>query len=97
MTNRSTMTDRRLSRRLVLRAAVLSAGAVALAGCESLQDIPAMFERRQPPLPGNRQSVFPEGVPGIDRSIPQPANAPSAAPPAPAPEETQQPPQRQRR
>jgi hypothetical protein len=74
-------------RRFFLRAGAISLAAVALAGCESLQDIPAMFERRPPPLPGERQTVFPEGVPGIDRSIPQPANAPSQAPPAEPPAE----------
>ncbi|MBL8568345.1 MAG: hypothetical protein JNK84_04600 [Phreatobacter sp.] len=79
------VTRLRADRRFFLRAGAVSLAAVALGGCESLQDIPAMFERRQPPLPGDRQAVFPEGVPGIDRSIPQPANAPSQAPPAEQP------------
>lgn len=75
------------NRRQVLRSGLLGAVAVGLAGCETLQDIPAMFERRPPPLPGERQPVFPEGVPGIDRSIPQPANAPpDVAPPPPSAE-----------
>jgi hypothetical protein len=78
------MTRLRPDRRFLLRAGALSLAAVALAGCETLQDIPAMFERRPPPLPGERQTVFPEGVPGIDRSIPQPANAPAESAPAPA-------------
>jgi hypothetical protein len=79
------VTALRPDRRFLLRAGAVSLAAIALGGCESLQDIPAMFERRPPPLPGERQTVFPEGVPGIDRSIPQPANAPSQAPPAEPP------------
>lgn len=78
------MTMFRPDRRLVLRTAALGGAGLLLAGCESLQDIPAMFERRQPPLPGDRRAVFPEGVPGIDRSIQQPANSPVGAPPPPA-------------
>lgn len=78
------MTSFRPDRRLVLRTAVLGGGALVLAGCETLQDIPAMFERRSPPLAGDRRPVFPEGVPGIDRSIQQPANSPIGAAPPPA-------------
>lgn len=85
MTTGRTMTPFRPDRRFLLRAGVVSLAALALGGCETLQDIPAMFERRPPPLPGDRQAVFPEGVPGIDRSIPQPANAPSSAPAEPPP------------
>lgn len=80
------MTIDRPDRRLVLRAGMLSALGLGLAGCETLQDIPAMFERRSPPIPGERRPVFPEGVPGIDRSIQQPANSPIGA--APPPDET---------
>lgn len=83
------MNSSRLDRRRVLRAGALGALGLGLTACESLQDLPSMFERRQPPLPGDRQPVFPEGVPGVDRSIPQPANAPPdvAQPAAPAPVE----------
>ncbi|MBN8940933.1 MAG: hypothetical protein J0H01_15635 [Rhizobiales bacterium] len=82
------MTCSRLDRRLVLRAGALAALGLGLTACESLQDIPAMFERKPPPLPGDRQAVFPEGVPGVDRTIPQPANAPpDVAPPAPPAEQ----------
>ena len=81
------MTTYRPDRRLVLRTGMLAALGLGLAGCETLQDIPSMFERRQPPLAGDRRAVFPEGVPGIDRSIQQPANSPvgAAPPPEPAP------------
>ncbi|MCZ8315274.1 hypothetical protein [Phreatobacter sp.] len=75
----------RPDRRLVLRTAALGGLGLMLAGCESLQDIPSMFERRQAPLPGDRRPVFPEGVPGIDRSVQQPANSPGAVPAEPPP------------
>ena len=39
------MTTFRPDRRFVLRATMLSALGLGLAGCETLQDIPAMFER----------------------------------------------------
>ncbi|WP_439575370.1 hypothetical protein [Phreatobacter sp.] len=81
------MTASMTTRRQVLRAGLLGSLGLGLAGCETLQDIPAMFERRPPPLPGQREAVFPEGVPGIDRGIPQPANAPpDVAPPPPSAE-----------
>jgi hypothetical protein len=79
------MTIDRPDRRLVLRTGMLAALGLGLAGCETLQDIPSMFERRQPPLAGDRRAVFPEGVPGIDRSIQQPANSPVGAAPAEPP------------
>lgn len=82
------MTLVRPDRRALLRTAALGGFGLMLAGCESLQDIPSMFERRQPPLPGERRPVFPEGVPGIDRSIQQPANSgmiPAEPPPAQPP------------
>jgi hypothetical protein len=81
------MTHFRLDRRSMLRGGLVGIAAIALGGCESLQDIPAMFERRNPPLPGNREDVFPGGVPGIDQSIGQPANS---SPPPQAPAEAQQ-------
>lgn len=86
------MTTLRFDRRFVLRAGLVGLAGVALAGCESLQDIPAMFERRNPPLPGERQEVFPGGVPGIDQGISQPANS---SPPPAQPAQTEQPAQQQ--
>ncbi len=65
---------------------------LASAGCETLESLNP-FNEREKPLPGARQPVFPEGVPGIDynQAPPQPANSayglstePSAAPAAPA-------------
>jgi hypothetical protein len=75
-----------VDRRGMMRLMVLGGLGLGLGGCESLQDIPHMFERRTPPLPGQREPVFPGGVPGIDRTIPQPANSPLDQP-APAPAE----------
>ncbi|QCK86984.1 hypothetical protein E8L99_15070 [Phreatobacter aquaticus] len=83
------MTHFRLDRRFLLRGGLVALAGVALGGCESLQDIPSMFERRNPPIPGNREDVFPGGVPGIDQGINQPAN--SSPPPAQAPEAQQAP------
>ena len=80
------MTHFRLDRRFLMRAGLVGLAAGALGGCESLQDIPAMFERRNPPLPGNREEVFPGGVPGIDQSINQPANS---SPPPQQPAQTE--------
>lgn len=49
---------------------------LAAAGCETL-DALNPFAEREKPLPGPRQPVFPEGVPGIDynQPPPQPANS----------------------
>lgn len=78
-----------ISRRNALKFGAIGTSAVALGGCESLQDLPHLFERRTPPLPGQREPVFPGGTPGIDRTIPQPANAPPDAQPQQAPSPTQ--------
>ncbi|MEI8144412.1 MAG: hypothetical protein WCH83_03010 [Alphaproteobacteria bacterium] len=72
---------RSLNRRSILRVTLLAAASVPLMACESLQDIPSLFERKPAPLPGDRRDVFPGGVPGIDRTIQQPANAPPDANP----------------
>lgn len=49
---------------------------LAAAGCETLDAINP-FNEREKPLPGARQPVFPEGVPGVDynQAPPQPANS----------------------
>ncbi len=46
------------------------------AGCETLDTLNP-FNEREKPLPGARQPVFPEGVPGVDynQAPPQPANS----------------------
>ncbi|ALK08454.1 hypothetical protein [Blastochloris viridis] len=74
-----------LSRRLLL----LAAGALAVAGCESLDKLNP-FDERKTPLPGDRKPLFPEGVPGVNygEPPPQPANAP---PPAAAAEQPAEP------
>lgn len=66
------------SRRLLwsLRVAVGLSLALAAAGCESLEKLNP-FEEKEKPLPGARQPVFPQGVPGVDYSsgLGQPSNA----------------------
>ncbi|MDQ0510135.1 hypothetical protein [Ancylobacter amanitiformis] len=84
------------SRRMsALRRALLLAPVLALvfatAGCETLDKMNP-FAEKEKKLPGARQSVFPEGVPGVDYNAapPQPANSakyetpaePAAAPAA---------------
>ncbi len=64
-----------LSRRSLFRAGVLSASALALAGCESLDGLSTLLDRPPPPIPGERHAVFPSGV-NRDTSVPQPMNAP---------------------
>lgn len=50
--------------------------ALATAGCETLDKMNP-FGEREKKLPGARQAVFPEGVPGVDYNAepPQPANS----------------------
>ncbi|MFG1345734.1 hypothetical protein V5F59_12635 [Xanthobacter autotrophicus DSM 431] len=50
-----------------LRVALGLALALTVAGCESL-DGWNPFEQQKKPVPGTRQPVFPEGVPGVDYS-----------------------------
>ena len=55
----------------------LAAGlALALAGCESMEKFNP-FAEKETRLPGSRQQVFPEGVPGVDYSAApsQPSNS----------------------
>lgn len=78
-------TSRRLTR--TLRVAIGLSLALAAAGCESLEKLNP-FEENKRPLPGARQPVFPEGVPGVDYSTgpgqPTNANAPIDLPNPPA-------------
>ncbi|MEP9352940.1 hypothetical protein ABLE93_04990 [Xanthobacter sp. KR7-65] len=50
--------------------------ALTAAGCETLDKLNP-FDQPKKPLAGNRQPVFPTGVPGVDYSTPlsQPSNA----------------------
>ena len=59
-----------------LRLALALSFAVSLAGCETLDKFNP-FGEKETPLPGARQPVFPEGVPGVTYSGPvaQPSNA----------------------
>ncbi len=72
----------------VLRGALVLGLVLGLAGCESLDSFNPFGENKKP-LPGTRQQVFPEGVPGVDYtarpSQPSNANAPVDALPAQRP------------
>jgi hypothetical protein len=56
--------------------------ALPLIACDTLADLNP-FEKKQEPLPGQRNPVFPNGI-QVDRTIPQPFN-PSAPIDAPQP------------
>lgn len=80
-------TPRAHLRRALLIAPVLAL-AFATAGCETLDKMNPFIEKKKT-LPGPRQAVFPEGVPGVDYNAPppQPANSAKYETPAePAPE-----------
>lgn len=61
-------------RRLGVAAAALGL-ALAVTGCESFDKLNP-FSEKEKILPGQRQAVFPEGVPGVDYNapVPQPAS-----------------------
>ena len=76
-----------MRRRLLLTASML-AFAVVLAGCESFD--PTDFFNRKKPLTGERQTVFPEGVPGVPQGVPPElvkGYQPPPEPPPPPPKE----------
>lgn len=64
----------RLSRSI--RLALAASLALTAAGCETLDKFNP-FDQAKKPLAGNRQPVFPTGVPGVDYGTPlsQPSNA----------------------
>lgn len=73
------------TRRALLIVSVLAAG-FALSACESF-DPENMFNQKKP-LPGDRRAVFPEGVPGVPKGVPQElvqGYQPPAEPPPPEP------------
>lgn len=83
----------RTAQRTLLIASLLAA-AVMLAGCESFDldklDVFGLGDKKK--LPGDRKSLFPEGVPGVSQGIPpdlikgnQPPPEPVQAEVAPAP------------
>ncbi|HRF07391.1 MAG TPA: hypothetical protein PL193_01920 [Xanthobacteraceae bacterium] len=77
-----------------LRLAVFLAPlSLSLAACETLDNLNP-FEDKKTPLSGDRRSLFPDGVPGVERNAPpqQPTNS-NIQIPAQQPEaQTQQPP-----
>lgn len=64
-----------------LRLALALALAAGLAGCETFDKINP-FSEKETPLSGQRQQVFPEGVPGVSYTAPvaQPSNSNIAVP-----------------
>lgn len=70
-----------------LRAAlVLAPLGLGLAACETLENMNP-FDEQKKPLTGDRRSVFPQGVPGVQYSAPptQPSNSNIAVGPQDAP------------
>ncbi len=68
----------------VLRIAVLLAPlSLGLAACETLENMNPFDDSKKPPLTGDRRSLFPDGVPGVERSAPpqQPTNSNIQIPP----------------
>ena len=67
-----------MSRRSRLVASALLALSIgfAIAGCDTLDKLNP-FDQKQPPLPGTRKPLFPEGVPGVEFGAPppQPSNS----------------------
>jgi hypothetical protein len=82
-----------MSRRARLIAPALLALSIgfAIAGCETLDKLNP-FDQKQPPLPGARKPLFPEGVPGVDFGAPppQPSNSNIPIPANTTPAEAQQ-------
>src|SRR5262245_35833236 len=73
--------------RIALTASALSLG-LALAGCESF-DPTSIFDHdifgSKKKLPGDRQSVFPDGTPGVPQGVPPELVKGYQAPPEPEP------------
>lgn len=67
----------------LLRASLLAALALGVAGCESM-DKYNPFVEKQTPLPGERTPLFPEGVPGVEFGAPPPQPPNSNIPITPA-------------
>ncbi|MFG1360807.1 hypothetical protein [Xanthobacter pseudotagetidis] len=60
----------------LVRLALAAGLALSVSGCESMEKFNPFVEKERP-LPGTRQKVFPEGVPGVDYSAApsQPSNS----------------------
>jgi hypothetical protein len=77
--------------RLVVSALLALSIGFAIAGCETLDKLNP-FDQKQPPLPGTRKPLFPEGVPGVEFGAPppQPSNSNIPIPANTTPAEAQQ-------
>lgn len=77
--------------RLVVSALLALSIGFAIAGCETLEKLNP-FDQKQPPLPGTRKPLFPEGVPGVEFGAPppQPSNSNIPIPANTTPAEAQQ-------
>ncbi len=62
---------------LVRVALVLAPLSLALAACETLENLNPFDENKKTPISGERRAVFPDGVPGVQYSAPptQPSNS----------------------
>ena len=82
-----------MSRRSRLVASALLALSIgfAITGCDTLDKLNP-FDQKQPPLPGTRKPLFPEGVPGVEFGAPppQPSNSNIPIPANTTPAEAQQ-------
>jgi hypothetical protein len=65
---------------------------LVLGGCETIDKLNP-FQEKQTPLPGDRQPLFPEGVPGVEFGAPPPqpsnSNIPINPNPPPGPQQGQ--------
>jgi hypothetical protein len=77
--------------RLVASALLALSIGFAIAGCETLEKLNP-FDQKQPPLPGTRKPLFPEGVPGVEFGAPppQPSNSNIPIPANTTPAEAEQ-------
>jgi hypothetical protein len=78
--------------RLIAPALLALSIGFAIAGCDTLDKLNP-FDQKQPPLPGVRKPLFPEGVPGVEfgAAPPQPSNSNIPIPANTTPAEAQQP------
>jgi hypothetical protein len=68
---------------------LLSLATLLLSGCAVFENLSDIYERRKPPLPGERRPVLNEGqLKGLDYNVPQPYN-PAEKPQDPTPEKVE--------
>ena len=74
---------------------VAAAIGLGLSGCASMDDLmdPTSWFNSKKPLPGNRRSVFPEGVPGVPQGVPPELVEGYQPPPEPPPPVAEAPPE----